>query len=331
MPFSYLVIQWSLRITKLRFTVMSKGIVGVFFMVMAALLSGCGEKAESESKTQVAARVNGEEITVHQLNQALMAVGNRAASLDKQAVASDLLDSLITQSILVQEAGKAKLNRDPVVMQALEAAKRKVLADAFIQRTMGQAPHISANEVADYYLSRKELFSERKMFSYQQLTLNAQDVTDMPAVISKLKEIERLNELIVWLKQQNINYSVNPNSKTSEKLPPALLKPLMLLKEGDVGFLKMDDGLLVIELTSVVKQAVSLSLATPAIKQYLTAQAYQKQLKQRIKALREVAAIEYMGDFKIGNTVRDNEAKAEPIEAERHDGSHIEKGLQGLK
>ena len=311
----------------------NKSIPSILLISACLLLVACGgSETDSQNKTQVAAKVNNEEITVHQLNQVLMTMGNRAANLDQEKVMTSVLDNLITQSILVQEAEKTRLDRDPTVMQAIEAAKRKVLADAFLQRSMNQTSDISDTDIKTYYESRPELFADRKLFRYQQLTLSA-EVSNFDSVVEKVKQIETMSEFTDWLSEQAIEYKIVPNAQTSERVPPALLKPLNSLQKNDVGFLKMTDGLLVIELIDVVEQSVSLELASPAIQRHLAGQSRQEQLKQQIAALRSTATIEYMGDFKQESdaseveSVSPEEDAAPEIEVE----SHIEKGLKGFK
>ena len=300
-------------------------------MVAFLLMVGCGTETNSTSKTQVAAKVNNEEITVHQLNQVLMSMGNRANHLDQDKVMTSVLDNLINQSILVQEAKKAKLDRDPVVMQAIEAAKRKVLTDAYLQRSATQPPVVSDNQISAYYSSNPELFADRKLFRYQQLTLSSEG-NDQALLVEKVKQIETMSEYTDWLSEQGVDYKVILNAKTSESIPAALLKPLSVLKKGDVGFLKMTDGLLVIELIDIVEQPVSLEFASQAIENHLTTQLQKEQLQQKIAALRSQSTIKYMGDFKQNpeTAVTESVPKADAA-SDMKVKSHLEKGLEGLK
>ncbi|MDF1690452.1 MAG: EpsD family peptidyl-prolyl cis-trans isomerase [Cycloclasticus sp.] len=300
-------------------------------MVAFLLMVGCGTETNSTSKTQVAAKVNNEEITVHQLNQVLMSMGNRANHLDQDKVMTSVLDNLINQSILVQEAKKAKLDRDPVVMQAIEAAKRKVLTDAYLQRSATQPPTVSDNQISAYYSSNPELFADRKLFRYQQLTLSSEG-NDQALLVEKVKQIETMSEYTDWLSEQGVDYKVILNAKTSESIPAALLKPLSVLKKGDVGFLKMTDGLLVIELIDIVEQPVSLEFASQAIENHLTTQLQKEQLQQKIAALRSQAIIKYMGDFKQNpeTAVTESVPQAD-VASDMKVKSHLEKGLEGLK
>ena len=296
------------------------------------LMVGCGSETNSTSKTQVAAKVNDEEITVHQLNQVLMSMGNRSNHLDQDKVMTSVLDNLINQSILVQEAKKAELDRDPVVMQTIEAAKRKVLTDAYLQRSATQPSVVSGNQISAYYSSNPGLFADRKLFRYQQLTLSSEG-HDQALLVDKVKQIETMSEYTDWLSEQGVDYKVILNAKTSESVPAALLKPLAVLKKGDVGYLKMTDGLLVIELIDTVEQPVSLKFASQAIENHLMSQLQEKHLKQKIAALRSQTTIKYMGDFKQDPEVAVTERSVpqEDVAPEIKVKSHIEKGLEGLK
>ena len=77
-------------------------------LMIAALAAGCGDKKEEaatdeKAPTQVAAKVNDTEITVHQVNFALQRIPN----LDKdqsKAASLQVVRSLVDQELLVQKA-----------------------------------------------------------------------------------------------------------------------------------------------------------------------------------------------------------------------------------
>jgi hypothetical protein len=78
-----------------------------------------------------------------------------------------LLEGLIDRQLLVAEATKEKLDRDPKVVQAIERA-RADHAQAYIQKKVGTPAKPSANEVNDYYTQNPVFFAERKLLNMRQ-------------------------------------------------------------------------------------------------------------------------------------------------------------------
>src|SRR5687768_10183106 len=101
-------------------------IVPALMLVMA----GCSKHEEAgKGSTQVVAKVNGNEITVHQLNFAL----SRAGKIDQaqlKPASEKVLQQMVDIELLKQKAIDAKLDRDPNVLQVLEATKQQLLAQA---------------------------------------------------------------------------------------------------------------------------------------------------------------------------------------------------------
>ena len=147
---------------------------GIGVMIAAALfMTGCGDKKEKDKPaSQTAAKVNKEEITVHQINYVLQQqrglAPEQAASASKQ-----VLERLVDQELAVQKAQEQKLDRDPRVVQQIEASRREIVARAYVDKIAAGAPKPSPAEIKAYYDAHPALFKERKVYNLQELAIQA--------------------------------------------------------------------------------------------------------------------------------------------------------------
>jgi peptidyl-prolyl cis-trans isomerase C len=118
--------------------------------------AGCNEQGEktSESKDQkgeVLATVNGEPITEDELNEYRSARPASARMQDEKA----LLDELVTQKVVYQDALSKNLDKDPEVALELELLRIRALASAAVQKAMKDNP-ITDEELRAEYDKLKE-------------------------------------------------------------------------------------------------------------------------------------------------------------------------------
>ncbi|MBT9538251.1 EpsD family peptidyl-prolyl cis-trans isomerase [Thiobacillus sp.] len=269
-------------------------------LLIAALAAGCGDKKEeaaSEEKapTQVAAKVNDTEITVHQVNFALQRIPN----LDKEkskAASLQVVRNLVDQQVLVAKAEADKLDRDPAVVQALAAARMQILAEAYMSRKLGAPVEPSDTEVNDYFNAHPELFANRKIYRLQEISIKAPK-DKVEAIRTQLAASKTLNDFGAWLKAEKYEVKAAQGVKPAEQLPLEMLPKLAAMPDGQAMLVNTPDGLMVIVLAGSQAQPVTLEQAKPAISRLLQQQARQKAAKAEVDALKAAAKIEYVGEF----------------------------------
>lgn len=280
----------------MRVFVMLKKSIGVVLLAVTAL-TGCGDESSGDKKeTQVVAKVNGTEVTVHQLNQLLSKVRMPAGTSDQEKIKQKALDKLIDEALVIQAAQQVKLDRTPEILSALEAAKRKVLVEGYVKRTLQGVGKPSGAEVEAFYNSRPEVFKDRKLFIYTKMTVPVEK-DKIDGVVEEIKSRKKVAQVAPMLDKKKISYKTVVEAKTSEALPPVLLKPMSSLKVGDLGYLKMSDGLLIIELQQAINQTVTLEQATPVIERNLFIQKQKEAALKLVESLKAEAVIEYVGEF----------------------------------
>jgi EpsD family peptidyl-prolyl cis-trans isomerase len=301
-------------------------------LLVAALAVGCGDKkdeaaTEEKAPSQVAAKVNDTELTVHQVNYALQRVPN----LDKdktKAASLQVVRNLVDQEVVAQKALSGKLDRDPTVMQALDAARRQILAEAYMARKLGEPAEPSDSEVLDYFNMHPELFAQRKIYRLQELTIKApQDKHD--AIRAQLGASKTLDDFAAWLKAENYPVKAAQGVKPAEQLPLAILPQLSKMPDGQAMVANAPDGLTVIVVADSQAQPVTLEQAKPAIVRVLQTQARQKAAKAELDTLKAAAKIEYVGEF--ADAGKEEAAPAAPAAAPQADNESISKGVSGLK
>jgi len=269
----------------------------ILTMVLALALAGCGDKPTPETKptAQVAAKVNDDEITVHQLNYELSKLGNLNPEQSKLAAAK-VLNSMVDQQLLVQKAIADKLDADPQVQQAIEASRRQILAQALIQRmTLDQAKPDEA-QLAEYYAQHPALFAERRIYRLQEI--NVQVTPDnVEMVKGQLQETKNLGDFLNWLKAQNIPARAVQSTKTAEQLPLELLPRLHQLKDGQAMTFASPNGLNILVVAGSETHPLTPEQARPTIERFLDNAKKRGAAEAELKRLKETAKIEYLGEY----------------------------------
>ncbi len=174
----------------------------------AFVMAGCGDKKKGNGAAQVAAKVNNEEITVEQISTVLQQ--QRGVKPDQAELASrQVLERLIDQELAVQKAAELRLDREPRVMQQLEAARRELLSRAYLERAGEAASKPTPEEVARYYEATPALFKERRIYSLQEIAIEAKP-EEIARLRTQLEEARGINEFVEYLKANDIRFSAQP-------------------------------------------------------------------------------------------------------------------------
>ena len=268
----------------------------LLLIVATITLSACGKKGEAKkSDTQVVAVVNGDEITIHQVNFQLSRMGQMNEAQAKVA-SKGVLSRLIEMQLLKQQAIDQKLDKNPVLLQALESSKDQMLAQAYLETMMAKAAKPSSAEIDGFYKSHSELFENRRVFRLQELIVNI-DKSKFAETEASLKSLGGINNIAVWLKDKNYPFNVNSSVKAAEQLPSDLLKKLQVLKDGEVLILPAPDALHILNISASQTVPISRIKATPIIEQYFMNQNKTNLAKKEMTALNDKAKIEFIGSF----------------------------------
>lgn len=265
----------------------------------AVVLTGCGGKKDKEAlASQTAAKVNKEELTVHQINFVLQQ--QRGLRQEQMEPASrQVLERLIDQELALQKAEESKLDRDPMVQQQLEAARREIVARAYVERVGAGAAKPSADQVKQFYETKPALFKARAVYNLQEIVIEAtpQQAAELKP---KIQAAKNANEIVELLRAAGVKFGANQAVRAAEQLPLQSLDQFAAMKEGQVRVDNTPTGLRVVVLAGLRQAPVSLEQATPAIEAYLVNDRKRELVASHLKQLRADAKIEYVGKFKEG-------------------------------
>jgi EpsD family peptidyl-prolyl cis-trans isomerase len=271
-----------------------RGAAAVVLAGLLVALAGCGDN-KSKAASQVAAKVNKEEISVHQINFVLQQ--QRGVRPEQADVATrQILERLIDQELALQKAQELKVDRDPRVVQQLEAAKREIVARAYAEKTGEGATKPTPEEIKKYYDDKPALFRERRIYSIQELAIEAKP-EQVPTLRGQLQSAKNVNEFIEYLKTNNIRFAGNQAVRPAEQLPLNMLDTFAKLKDGQALLVPTPTGAQVIVLAGSRSEPVDEARAKGVIEQFLLNDAKRRLIEADMKAMRTAAKIEYVGKF----------------------------------
>jgi len=249
-------------------------------------LSACGA---SNASATVAARVNDDPIPI----RALAPVPSPAAP---GSAAPARLEQLINLQLLVQEAHRLKLERDPAVSARIAAATKAILAQAYIDRATARSAAPDAHDIEAYYRNHPESFAHRRLYLLRELTV--QLPADRFAQLRRqCAHLHDLRSLTRWLRSEHIAFEQTERARAVDQLPPAVMPGFLRLRRGDIGVARTAQGAWVLQVIDWISAPVSLQAARPLIARYLALRVRSAVETAEIQRLRDGARIRYLGRY----------------------------------
>jgi EpsD family peptidyl-prolyl cis-trans isomerase len=261
----------------------------ILAVALAALLASAGCErvrpiAAEAPAGKLAARVNGVEISLRQ----------SAGIPGSPSGAAQALEKVIDRELLVQKALAAHLDRDPQVIEALDGARRQVLAQAWLDRAAAAAIKSTTDEVSAFYAENPALFSQRRVYRVREMTVGV-PAERMEQLRSDSATAHDLEELAGWLKWRGFKVGAPAYvNAPAEQLPIVWLPQLARMREGEIAVV----GSSVIQLLGAQDAPLSERDAAPVIEQFIAGRKRLELAAAEVRRLRDAATIEYVGDFK---------------------------------
>jgi peptidyl-prolyl cis-trans isomerase C len=267
----------------------------VALAALAISVTGCGPNIGPETPPEAGdtavAKVNGHSVWASEVKREAIAQGliGEGEPLDMQ---SDLfrrvLDEVIDRRLLVEEALKRRLDKDPTVQRRLQAARDRMLGDALLDEMVSKA--INENTIRSLYQEQVKLSKQTDEFRLRQIVTPTQAEADM---VKKLLlggasfdalAVQRSTDAATRFSGGDMGYI------TSDVMPAAYAPAVKDAKVGDlVGPVRVDGGFAIIKVEDRRQEApLSLEAARPQIIRFLT----YDQIRSVLADLRGKAKIE---------------------------------------
>ncbi|MEO6919683.1 MAG: EpsD family peptidyl-prolyl cis-trans isomerase [Collimonas sp.] len=264
--------------------------VGVLLLLAVMSLSACSDQKKKTGK--VLARVNGEPITALQLEAELDYANDAKGAGQQQPLREQALEALIDRQILLDEALRNKLDRDPKLMQVIDRFRTQAIVQAYLESIGASWGKPSKAEIDAYFQAHPELFAHRKIFSVQQLSIADQDLS--PSLKAMMDSAKSLGQVAVWLEKNGIPYGKARLSYTSAELPPEIAGKLQKLDRNRLFVMKDGQQDQLCALTELKESPVTEEVAVAQIERYLLNKRMQEVAAGEIARLRSLTKLEYV-------------------------------------
>jgi peptidyl-prolyl cis-trans isomerase C len=258
-------------------------------VALGMAIAGCSKKPTD----QVVAVVNGEEISLPELNAEL---GNAQVpeGVDKKAVQQQLLQRLVDRRLLAQSAKEQGLDRDPAFIVEQRRVQESLLVEKLAKKTNDSIPVPTAAEIDKYIAGNPTLFAQRQLYTVDQLAFAT------PTDATKLRALEpakTMDQVITVLRGLGIGFQRANRVVDSATVPPEQMNKITSLPKGEPFVVPTNGQVTVNVITGGRSEPLPDAQARQVAVRLIRSQALAKQGEQRLKDARSKAKIEYQTGF----------------------------------
>lgn len=251
----------------------------------ALLVGGC----DREATGQVAAVVNGEEITLQEVNAELGAA-EIPEGAEREKAQQAALQRIVDRRLLAQAARAEGLDQDPDYLLKQRQLEEALLVQLFSQKLDRSIAVPSEREVDAFIKENPGLFEGRMVYTIDRIQF------PMPADRSVLRAFEddhSMNAVAAKLQSLGIQFQRQPAQMDSARLGQERVNRILSLPKGE-PFLLPEGGIITVAaLTGQQPAPISGPDARPIAVQAMRNRSLSESIRQRLEAEKAKAEIEY--------------------------------------
>lgn len=254
--------------------------VAVLALAVGLPLSGCGGSGKAPTG-QVAAKVNGQEVTVQEL-QAELAGFNAPDAKTRKLAEQRALQNIVARKLLAKAATDAGVAKSPDFALQKERMEEGLLVQAWQNNLVKAIPQPAPEEVQQFIARHPEFYANHKVFAVDQLRIPP--IND-PAIIAELKPLNNLEAIGQVLASHGIRFTTAKATIDALAVDPALLNQIEKLPPGEVFVVPAQNMLIANKITETRVVPVPNDIAIKHATQFIKAQRAQEAVRRQFGAV----------------------------------------------
>lgn len=258
-------------------------------MVGAALtLTACGDKkggGELE-KGQTVATVNGDDVTVQELNAELQGA-NLPANINadqRKQVEKAALQQVVNRKILADIARERGLDKTPMFLIQQRRAEESILVQMLQRQMSSSVKAPGQTDVQTFIAKNPGLFAERKIFTVDQIQF--QTPRD-PSILKKYEPLKSMDEVAAQLKADGIQFRRAPATLDVATANPQIVEQVLKMPAGEIFIIPAGQVMVANRITDTrvvpLTGAQAQQLATARIQQNAFNDLIKRDLEPKVK------------------------------------------------
>lgn len=263
--------------------------VSVVAVTCALALSACDKKPEG----QIVAVVNGEEVSLSELNQETRGA-NIPEGADRKLIQRGMLQRVIDRRLLAQAAKEQGIDRDPEYIAMQRLASENLLIQMYSRKAASGIKVPDAAALDKFMAENPAMFAQRTQLQLDQIVF---DMPKSPEVLKQFQQDKTLAAVAATATRLGLKVESGKGGLDTATVPPAVLKQIQALPPGEPFIVPNGKKVVVSVITGSRPVAVPPEQMRPVAVEAMRNQQFGKIGEQRLKEVRQRAKIEYQPGY----------------------------------
>lgn len=261
----------------------------LFALAMMGGLTGCEKAAEG----QVVAVVNGDEITMQELNAELGQM-QLAEGTATQEARNRALDNIVTRHLLANLARDGGIENDPEYILRSQQLNEALLVQMLASKTAQDVGEPTQAEIQKFVAGNPQMFADRAILTVDQIRFPT------PArdnYIAALRPAQSMAEVVATLNRLGIRFERGTGQIDTSSVPEEMYRQINRVGSDEPFVIPGPNGVTVSQIVSSRQAPVPADQVNLTAANLLRQTNVAQQLDSEIKAAKAAAEISYQDGF----------------------------------